>query len=153
MIHFCSKTFRPVAILLLLAMVAPLSASAEAAGNDGRGFIGFWEGIDAIDGSSVQISISDLNHDGELDVRYRESEFFTCLSDDNTLGRGIFNGQAVVTGPGEIAIAGNLVCINDDNTDGPARQLDLAAQLDRSTDTLVVGPDFDLPLILHRTSK
>lgn len=127
-------------------------ASAGGLRGDVQPFIGFWQGVDLVDGSSIQVSISDSDRDGELDVRYREGQFSVCLSASDTQGRGLYTGPASVDGRDMIVIEGALVCINDDNTQEAPQPTQLSARLDRANDILIFAPEVGEPNILHRTS-
>ena len=143
----------PAVIVVLLAVASLFGPPPK--GGKTKFFVGLWEGVDILDGSTVQFSISDLDRDGVLELRYREGHFSICFDGvDNTQGRGIYSASAVVNGAGELEIDGALVCINDDDTaEAPVNTL-FTGHADHKDDILaVVGDGFTDPLILHRTSS
>ena len=104
-----------VGLTVMAAATPTLAVSPNAA--KGKFFIGFWEGIDPLDGSTVQLSISDNDQDGMFDFIYRESFFTTCFTAQNTKGRGVLTGTASVVEQGAIEGVADQICKNDDNTE------------------------------------
>lgn len=141
------------AIVGLLAVTTVFGPPDNRGGS--RYFIGFWEGVDVLDGSTMQISMTDLDRDGELELRYTESHFSSCFDkSSNTQGRGIYTGTAIAVGPNSILVEGSKVCINDDDTSEAPEPFQLTGEADRRDDILVLtGQGFLDPIILHRTDK
>ena len=110
----------PTLLVGLMAMATLAPALAGQAHNqnaaNGQFFIGFWQGIDPLDGSTVQLSIADNDQDGVFDFLLRESFFTLCFTGENTLGRGFFIGTAIVVERGVIEAVVDLICVNDDNS-------------------------------------
>jgi hypothetical protein len=93
----------------------PLSASAFDFGWHGNGFLGLWWGVDPLDGSTVEVSITDIDHDGTLDINQRESFFTFCanISSDYSRGRGKVIGTAYVSSKTTLEVTTDTTCIND----------------------------------------
>ena len=64
---------------MIVMSTVPVLAFADARGNEssGKRFLGLWEGIDPLDGSSQQILISG-GADGAFSLRWRESYWTIC---------------------------------------------------------------------------
>src|SRR3712207_1582821 len=81
----CSMVLRLRCMATVFAGVVAMAAlSAQAAEpnsrgrSDGQAFLGLWEGIDPMDGSTVHFSITDLERDGVLEMVLSESFFTFC---------------------------------------------------------------------------
>ena len=140
--------------LTVMATLAPALAGQANSQNaaNGRFFIGFWEGIDPLDGSTVQLSISDNDQDGVFNVIYRESFFSTCFTDLNTKARGVLIGTASVVEQGTMEGVVDQICKNDDNTEVVIAGIFL--RIEAVTRGGILNVDFGilgLPILVHRT--
>jgi hypothetical protein len=142
---------------ILFIGLAPTVASGQPMHDKARGggfFIGFWEGIDVVDGSTVQYSISDTDRDGIFDIVYRESSFYTCVSSDNTQGRGIIVGTGKVSEPGTLEVEdAQRTCINDDGSPGPIKDVAFRLIASPRDDVLITPFPDGTEIIAHRTSR
>ena len=116
-----SGGYRRGALALVIAFaIAALPVTATALDDDvfTRAFLGFWEGVDPLDGSTAQVSISDIGGDGVLEIVVGESFWTLCfeLGDNFSLGRGLSSGQGTVVSNGVLEVEETLTCISDDNT-------------------------------------
>ena len=140
--------------LTVMAAATPTLAGQANSPNAAKGqfFIGFWEGIDPLDGSTAQLSISDNDQDGMFDFIYRESFFSTCFTDENTKGRGVLTGTASVVEQGAIEGVADQICKNDDNTEVVIAGIFL--RIEAVTRGGILNVDFGilgLPILVHRT--
>ena len=117
--------------------------------------VGLWEGIDALDGSTVRISIGDIDGDGVLDFRWRESFFTGCFSRDNQLGRGVVAGTVSWHNSKEFELATTeFVCFDDHNNRTDRGQITVEFRYSRRNGLLIrIGTDEFPGFILHRTSS
>jgi hypothetical protein len=145
-----------LALAITVAMAAlPLTATALDDDDDARAFLGFWEGVDPRDGSTVQVSISDIEGDGVLEVVLGESFFTLCfqLGDNFSLGRGLITGQGMVVSKGVLEVEESLTCISDHNNLEPPRLFTSQYTLESQGRILVV-PQSNAPnILLHRTAR
>jgi hypothetical protein len=145
-----------LALAIAVAMAAlPLTATALDDDDDARAFLGFWEGVDPRDGSTVQVSISDIEGDGVLEFVLAESFFTLCfeLGDNFSLGRGLISGQGMVVGKGVLEVEESLTCISDHNNLETPRLFTSQYTLESQGRILVV-PQSDAPnILLHRTAR
>lgn len=89
-----------LALLLAGALVvaAPASRAEEAGGATAPSrdaFLGIWEGIDPLDGSTVRLVITDVDGGGVLELSQTESFFTYCaaLGPRYAQGRGYVGGR------------------------------------------------------------
>jgi hypothetical protein len=152
------KLYSVIFTALIVALTVMAAATPTLAGQansqnaaNGRFFIGFWEGIDPLDGSTVQLSITDNDQDGVFDYIYRESFLSACFTAQNTLGRGYLIGTATVVEQGVIEILADSVCVNDDNSKEDPVELTFRHSAAPKGDILIV-PQGDFPdIFMHRT--
>ena len=85
-----------VLVNLTVALVFPGIAGAVGS----RFFLGFWQGIDTVDGSEVLVSISDKDRDGILEVRVTETFFTDCIAQNKGFSGspGLLEGTGTVQG-------------------------------------------------------
>ncbi len=142
--------------LTVMAAATPTLAGQPNSQNaaNGRFFIGFWEGIDSLDGSTVQMSLSDNDQDGVFDYLYRESFFTVCFTPQNTRGRGILEGTATVAVQGGLDVDADRICKNDDGSDG-LLFFGVVPQIRAAPKGDIIIIDFTgfPPIIMHRTGK
>ena len=137
------------ALLGCIGLLVLLSAPTVSAGGNGRTrwFTGLWQGVDPVDGSTVVVSLSDLDRDGVLEIAGHESFFFACNGD------GLQTGTATVTKGGTLDARLSLKC-----RPGPLQFLNTPATFEpyEQDDILVLKvPAEDpatVPIVLHRTS-
>jgi hypothetical protein len=150
---------------LAFAFVIPMAALALTAtafaADDGvrhrQAFLGFWESVDPLDGSTVQVSISDIEGDGILELVNGESFWTVCfqLGDNYSLGRGLVTGQGRVVSKGVLEVESSLTCIDDDNNLATPSLGTFQYTLESNGRILVVPQgDTDEPsILLHRTAR
>jgi hypothetical protein len=144
--------------LAVLTATVPLAATAlDDDGRQSQGFLGFWEGVDPLDGSTVQVAISDIEGDGILELVNGEGFWTVCfqLGDNYSLGRGLVTGQGSVVSEDVLEVETSLTCIDDDNNPAPPSVGTFQYTLE-SDDRILVVPqgDSDAPnILLHRTAK
>jgi len=148
----------PFAIALALASTAfPGSAAAfDVHARHRQAFLGFWEGVDPLDGSTVQASISGIEGDGVLELSQREGFFTVCfqLGSDHSLGRGLVRGTGTIVAGGLFEVELSLTCIDDDNNLGTPLPETLQYRLEsRGRIFVVPGLDGAPDILLHRTSR
>jgi hypothetical protein len=85
------------AAMALATPVAAAGADAQSVA-DRQAFLGIWEGVDPLDGSTVMASITDVRNDGVLEMVQTESFFTYCarLGANYSLGRGMITGDGPV---------------------------------------------------------
>jgi hypothetical protein len=106
------------ALAVVTAAIFSFSATAQSSDRpQGRGFLGLWEGIDPLDGSTVQLSISNVDNDDILEILWGESFFTVCfeLGPDYSLGRGLIAAEGRLVDPSLLEVEGIPTCINDVN--------------------------------------
>jgi hypothetical protein len=145
--------FYVLAVTLASAMVLGTATISDAVAFNASGekFIGLWEGIDPDDGSTVQVSISDINNDGVLEIVAREGFFTVCrnLGTNYSLGRGTITGTGTVMSKSELWVDRTRICINDDNTPiDPPFDSSVKYTLESKGKVLNIGFT-----VLHRTSE
>ena len=107
------------------------------------GFFGLWEGIDLMDGSGMQRSITQ-GPDGTPRIVGRETFFSDCPSGAGIIiGTGTFDGQRLLADQ-------SLKCANDSQAD-----ISATYELNRKDGTLIETPyNTDVaPLVYHRISR
>ncbi len=146
------------ALIVGLTVMAPATPTLAGQANsqnaaNGRFFIGFWEGIDPLDGSTVQSSISDNDRDGVFDIIDRESFFTSCFTAQNTLGRGVEEGEAVVVERGLLVTDAVHTCFDDDNIGKVVTDVSSSIRAGPKGGIITLEfPGFP-PVIMHRTGE
>ena len=144
-------------VMGLLASAAddPAVARDEHRHRDGGKLVGLWEGVDALDGSTVWISIGDIDGDEVLDFRWRESFFTGCFAQDNQRGRGVIAGTVNWENSEEFElVATEFVCFDDNNNAVDRDPITVEFRYSLKTDILIrIGTDEFPGFILHRTSS
>ena len=152
-----SSGYRRGALALVIAFaIAALPVTATAFDDDARAFLGFWEGVDPLDGSTAQLSISDIGGDGVLEIVVGESFWTLCfeLGDNFSLGRGLSSGQGTVVSNGVLEVEERLTCISDDNNLEPPLPLFTSQYTLESQGRILIVPQGDNPdILLHRTAR
>lgn len=154
-----SGEYRRAALALVIAFAIaalPVTATALDDDDDARAFLGFWEGVDPLDGSTAQLSISDIEGDGVLEIVFGESFWTLCfeLGDNFSLGRGLSSGQGTVVSNGVLEVEERLTCISDDNNLEPPLPLFTSQYTLESQGRILVVPQGDDPdILLHRTAR
>lgn len=135
-----------------LALVAcPLAAAAA----DAEGYLGLWQGVDSLDGSEVEVSITDVEGDGTLSTLQREGFFSICFErgEGYALGRGLVEGSGRVDEEGVLRIDEELACIDDHNIKQEPLTGPALYTLDESGKVLTISsdPPGEYPsILLHR---
>jgi hypothetical protein len=143
-------------------VVAMAALSAQAAEpnsrvrSDRQAFLGLWEGIDPLDGSTVHFSITDIERDGDLEMVLTESFFTFCAR----LGKDYSQGQGIITGQGRVVnsvLRANtrFTCIKDEGVPGKPEVGPFDYPLKDGGRILVVpGVDAETPdVLLHRVAR
>lgn len=141
-----------VGLMVMAAATSTLAgqANSQNAAN-GRFFIGFWEGIDPLDGSTVQLSISDNDRDGVFDIIFREGFFTSCFTAQNTKGRGVIIGTGTLVEPGVIEVVADQTCFDDDNQIGGEFNTTNVIRAAPKGAILILGSGGFFSIIVHRT--
>lgn len=153
MSKFSTSVFALAVILASAATVATASRS-DAAGIDPdvQPFLGFWEGVDPLDGSVVQSSITDIDKDGVIEVYQREGFFSVCYNGTtNTKGGGLFEGTGTVTKRRVMVVDLQRICVNDDGSTEPPVPLTRKYLLRSKGEVLHLK--FTHEILLHKTSN
>jgi len=139
----------------LLASAADDPAVARDEHRHRGELVGLWEGIDALDGSTVMISIGDIDGDEVLDFRWRESFFTGCFAQDNQRGRGVVAGTVDWKNATEFdLVATEFACFDDNNNRIDRDQITVEFRYSRTNDFLIRIETDEFPgFILHRTSS
>lgn len=142
------RLFSAVVVVVLMAALhitcTPLEGSDQ---EESRFFIGLWEGVDPLDGSSVQISISDIDRNGVIDVIWYETFFGLCDSE-----RGVVTGAGTVGDDGILRTNEELTCLTTGETfngEGVYEAVKKDEILVNSSPTNPALP----PIILHQVSS
>lgn len=101
-------------------------------------FHGLWEAVDPLDGSSIQISLSDNNADGTLEFVQGDS-FWVACSEEGELGRGSVIGTATVNAEGNLDVVGTFTCTFTGRVLGENEEF--VFQTNRQTDNLIAFPE------------
>ncbi len=143
--------------LTVMAAATPTLAGQPNSQNaaNGRFFIGFWEGIDPLDGSTAQLSIIDNDRDGVFDIISREGFFTTCFTAQNTKGRGVVIGTGTLVEQGMIEFVAELTCFDDDNQiGGEFNTTNVIRAAPKDAILIIEFPTRPLfPIVLHRTGQ
>lgn len=150
----------PVLSALLVCLTASATTTPAFAGGDHQGtrlahkLVGLWEGVDVLDGSTIQLSIAHRNGSIALEYRYTESFFSNCFSDDNKKGRGYLIGTITILNSNEFELSGDgLVCVNDDNTQEDPDGFEPTGSYSQRDDVVIfANVQNQLDNFLHRTS-
>jgi hypothetical protein len=87
-----------VAGCVLSVSVVVARSSPGPGPEQGKNFLGLWEGVDSLDGSPVRLSVSDIDDDGVLELTLQEDFWTFCFGLGPTFsrGRGVETGTATV---------------------------------------------------------
>src|SRR6188768_2272282 len=101
--------FRRPATGLAIVTCLVFAAAAFAAGPPPRridSFLGFWEGVDPLDGSPVRLSLSDINDDNVIEHTLQEDFYTVCFEQGPNFkqGRGVVVGTATVVGKNTLEV-------------------------------------------------
>ena len=121
-----------VATSMTAAAAFAATATAPAASVRVDAYLGLWEGVDPLDGSTVRLSLSDVNDDGILELTQAESFYSFChsMGPEFSLGRGVEVGTATVGSSKDVLkVDIRLICIEDDNTPHERPQVSIEYQL------------------------
>lgn len=155
----CRPRRAAAAFASALAMVLSFCAAASEVRfpPDRHAFLGLWEGINPLDGSTVQLSITDVEGDGVLDFVQREGFFTLCfqLGNNHSLGRGVITGHGTVVSGGVFDVEFSFTCIGDDTEPATLREGTFQYFLEsRGRILLVPGVTSDTPdILLHRIAR
>jgi hypothetical protein len=122
----------------------------------GRNFVGYWQGVDVLDGSTVHVSLSDIEGDGVLELRQQESFYSICFGQGPAFsqGRGFIAGSGRATSRRVLTLETQLICVSDNND--AAQPLVEQVEYTLSSDgQILLLPQFDNNprVLLHRTSS
>jgi hypothetical protein len=141
--------------LMVMAPATPTLAGQANSQNaaNGRFFIGFWEGIDPLDGSTVQLSISDNDRDGVFDYIFREGFFTSCFTAQNTKGRGVVIGTGTLVEPGVIEVVADQTCFDDENQIEAVFEIFPVIRAAPKGANLILGSGGFPSILMHRTGN
>jgi hypothetical protein len=143
-------------LALCVSVLAGGVLAAPESPQFGRNFVGYWQGVDVLDGSTVHVSLSDIEGDGVLELRQQESFYTICFNQGPgfSQGRGFIRGSGRATTRRVLTLETQLICVSDDN--GATPLLDEHVEYTLSSDGQILQlPKFgDNPrVLLHRTSS
>jgi hypothetical protein len=119
-------------------------------------FLGFWEGVDPLDGSPVRMSVSDIDDDDVLELTQQEDFWTFCfnLGPTYSQGQGVVTGTATVASKDVLNTVTELICIDDNNVSTSQGVAPVQYTL-RSRERVLVLPAFeDAPaIVLHRVAR
>ena len=149
-------------VVALCASIVPevvFAVQGNGNGNAGKvqDFMGLWQGVDPLDGSTVRLSLTDVNDDGILELSQAESFYSFChsMGPEFSLGRGVEVGIATVGSRKDVLeVDIRLICIEDNNVPHEQSPVSIEYQL-RSHGRNLVIPAFpnSLPIVLHRVAE
>ena len=161
-----------LAIAAAAAAVGPSNAADSSEARhlvEQRAFLGLWEGIDPLDGSTVQASITNTDRNGLLEMVQTESFFTNCfkLGPNYSEGRGVITGRGRVVnkrvrGAGGPAVLrsvysgqSSFVCISNDGVPGTPSVATFEYPLQQNGQILLLpGAPFNTPdIVLHRMAS
>ncbi len=154
------RVLRAPGFWLVLALCVSVLAGGVLAAPEpppfGRNFVGYWQGVDVLDGSTVHVSLSDVDGDGVLDLRQQEGFYTICFN----LGAGFSQGRGFIKGSGRattrrvLALQTQLTCVSDDNVTTPLVDDHVEYTLSSDGQILLLPKFGDNPrVLLHRTSS
>ena len=148
------KLYAAIFTTLIVGLTVMAAATPTLAGQANNQFgTGFFEGIDPLDGSIVQLSLTDNDQDGVIEFIFRESFFTSCFTNKNKQGRGVVIGTATVVEPGVIEAVADRICINDDNTKEAPFEIIISILAAPKGDILITQHPGFPDIILHRTGE
>src|SRR5262245_60005914 len=121
----------------------------------GKNFLGLWEGVDSLDGSPVRLSVTDLDDDGVLELTLQEDFWTFCLGLGPTFsrGRGVETGTATVASRDVLDVKTQLTCLNDNNEAFPQGVASVQYTLQWRGRVLVLPAFPDSPaIVLHHVA-
>ena len=150
-------------VVLAIVAVCLLSAGVVMAGpGPGPGpkhvenFLGFWQGVDELDGSPVRLSLSDVDNDGVLAHTLQEDFYSVCfnLGAGYSKGRGVETGTATVVSKDVIEVLSQLTCISDSNVPNPLGLTTQEYVLAAHGRNIVLPPHGSSPgIVLHHVAQ
>lgn len=151
------RSFRiRLAAFVVAGVLAPLAGNPVFAqsGNLDH-LIGMWEGVDALDGSTVRVSIGDMERDKRLEFRWHESFFTGCFNGDDLQGRGIISGTVQRLNEDEIElVVSSFKCFDVDNNAVEVSNFSVDLRYSWKDDILTRNSTAEFPgFILYRTSS
>ena len=158
-VHNGSGVWFVIAIAVSIVPSVVSAAPGNGNGNAGKAqdFIGLWEGVDPLDGSSVQLSLSDVEGDGVLELTQSESFWSVCfdLGAAYSQGRGVVVGTGTVGNKGVLDVESQLVCIDDENNANPLPDDEPIQYTLHAHGSILRLPEFDEApaVLLHRISE
>ena len=144
--------------LVLVLCISVLAHGVLAAPEPqfGRNFVGYWQGVDVLDGSTVHVSLSDIEGDGVLELRQQESFYTICFNQGPgfSQGRGFIKGSGRATTKRVLTLETQLNCVSDDNVATPLLDEQVEYTLSPDGQILLLPKFGDNPrVLLHRTSS
>lgn len=110
----------PIALATVATILVVVTSFAQDDRSTTFEFVGFWEGIDHVDGHEVAVSITPRDG-GEFDIISRSGHFGRCATNDPlTNGKGILNATGVVANGVLVAEQRILRCASGVEVDYPA---------------------------------
>ena len=145
------RLFSALAVGLLVLGSGPALADDDDDDDEDQFLIGFSEGIDPLDGSTVQMSITDDDQDGVFDFIYREGFFTSCFTAQNTKGRGVVIGTGILVEKGVMEVVADQTCFDDGNQAELEFEVFNIIRAALKGDNLTILQDPFPSIILHRT--
>ena len=154
------RVLRASGFWLVLALCVSVLAGGVLAAPEpppfGRNFVGYWQGVDVLDGSTVHVSLSDIEGDGVLELRQQESFYTICFNQGPgfSQGRGFIRGSGRATARRVLTLETQLICVSDDNVATPLLDEHVEYTLSSGGQILQLPTFGNNPrVLLHRTSS
>ena len=106
------KFYMFLAAFSMIAVLQLACTDSNSEGNEAdRFFLGLWEGIDPLDGSTVLVSFTNLDKDDTIELAWTESLFSLCDG-----GPGLNTGIGTVGEDGILLADEMFTCFNTEET-------------------------------------
>ena len=134
-----------IASVVILGLVVPSGTMAQV---NRRDFVGLWQAIDSLDGSTQLLSIT-CSSKQDCDVRLNDTSFTDACPNQI----GFARGEGSIMGR-ELTVVLTLTCTTPDGPSAPLSQLNMFV-FDSSNSTLTNFNDDPGPVanVFHRISK
>jgi hypothetical protein len=138
-------------LIAALSLVAVLQLGCEESSGQNneadRFFLGLWEGIDPLDGSTVLASFTNLDKDNTIEIAWTESLFTLCEG-----AGGLITGTGPVDENGVLNADEMFTCFDPDDTLEGKGRYEPVKDDGIIIVTSPVNPELP-PIILHRISS
>ena len=133
-----------VASVIILGLVVPSGAMAQV---NRRNFVGLWQAIDSLDGSTQLLSIT-CSSKQDCDVRLNDTAFTDACPDQI----GFARGEGSIQGR-ELTVVLTLTCTTPDGPAAPLMQLNKFVLESNGTLTNINDDPGPVANVFHRISK